>query len=345
MVALAAAPLCSLGCSGRSCNTEPATGTKPTTAVPPSPGQAADIDEPLYLALERSGELKRREEQLWEIFRACKLCPRQCGVNRLDGETGECSSTAELKIHSAGPHYGEEAPLVGMNGSGTVFFSNCNLLCVFCQNWEINHRGEGRIRTHAELAQMMLALQEQGCKNINLVTPTHVAPHIVKGLRIAIKRGLKVPLVYNTGGYDSLEVIKALDGIVDIYLPDFKYQDNALAEKYSNNATGYPEVAAAGIKEMYRQVGDLKTSGLLSTAKRGLMLRHLVMPHNIAGTDKFVKWVAKELSKDTYTNLMDQYRPEHRAHEFPKIARRLTEQEWEQVLEWAEQAGLTRLDT
>jgi putative pyruvate formate lyase activating enzyme len=344
MVAAATIPLCGMGCSGRSCSSPAITESK---ISPANEQQAKEVDlgEPSYLSLERSGELKRREEALWQIFSSCRLCPRQCGANRLAGERGVCSSTAELKIHSAGPHYGEEAPLVGVGGSGTIFFSNCNLLCVFCQNWEINHRGDGSFHTHEQLAKMMLDLQTRGCNNINLVTPTHVAPHIVKGLRLAIKGGLKLPLVYNTGGFDNIEVIRQLEGIVDIYLPDFKYQDSELAAKYSYEAGAYPQVAAQVIKEMYRQVGNLKTSGLLGIAKRGLMLRHLVMPHNIAGTDRFVKWVAKELSVETYTNLMDQYHPAHRAHQFPKIARRLTKEEWNQALSWAKAAGLKRLNT
>jgi putative pyruvate formate lyase activating enzyme len=188
--------------------------------------------EPAYLKAEREGHLAILENELWEIFRSCRLCPRLCNVNRLDGGTGFCSSSARFKVASFGPHYGEERPLVGNGGSGTIFFSNCNLLCCFCQNWPINHRGDGSIVTHERLAEMMLSLQNRGCHNINLVTPTHVVPHIVKALRLAIRQGLALPLVYNSGGYDSFEVIQKLDGIVDIYLPDFKYQDGRLAAKY-----------------------------------------------------------------------------------------------------------------
>jgi putative pyruvate formate lyase activating enzyme len=233
--------------------------------------------------------------------------------------------------------------LSGHRGSGTIFFSNCNLLCCFCQNWEINHRGDGDFESHRDLAEMMLSLQRIGCHNINVVTPTHVVPHIVKALRIAIVRGLRLPLVYNTGGYDNIEVIRKLDGIIDIYLPDFKYQDGRLASKYSSGADDYPEVAAAVIKEMNRQVGKLvvDASGI---AQRGLIIRHLVMPHNIAGTDRFVRWVAEELTPDTYVNIMSQYRPEHQAHDYPKIARRITNDEWGQALDWARHAGLTNLD-
>jgi putative pyruvate formate lyase activating enzyme len=308
-----------------------------------SHGERSQGHEPAYLRLEREGELKRREEQLWEVFASCRCCPRQCGANRIEGETGVCSSTARLKVASAGPHFGEEKPLVGRGGSGTIFFSNCNLLCVFCQNWEINHRGDGDFISHERLARMMMLLQSRGCHNINLVTPTHVVPNIVKALRIAVDRGLRIPLVYNTGGYDNPEIVRLLDGIVDIYLPDFKYQDGHLAAKYSAEAHDYPAVAAAVIKEMHRQVGKLEVDPQ-GVARRGLIVRHLVMPHNIAGTDRFVKWVAQELTTDTYVNIMAQYRPEHRAFDYPDIARRITNDEWRQAMTWAKEAGLTNLD-
>ncbi|MFH1575022.1 MAG: radical SAM protein [Acidobacteriota bacterium] len=299
--------------------------------------------EPAYLALEREKKLQLVEEELWEIFASCRLCPRGCGVNRLKGETGVCNSTARLKVYSAGPHLGEERPLVGRGGSGTIFFSNCNLLCSFCQNWEINHRGDGRLISHDSLASMMIDLQDQSCHNINVVTPTHVAPHIVKALRIAVRRGLRLPLVYNTGGYDSLEVIQKLDGIVDIYLPDFKYQDGEKAAQYSSGAADYPEVAAAVIREVHRQVGLLRTDRR-GIAERGLIIRHLVMPHNIAGTDRFVHWVARELSPDTNVNIMGQYRPEHRAFDYPELSRRISTEEWQQAIDWAREAGLKNLD-
>jgi putative pyruvate formate lyase activating enzyme len=303
----------------------------------------APAGEAAYLKLEREGELVRRERLLWDRLAACRCCPRGCGVDRLRGETGFCSSTARLKVHGAAPHFGEERPLVGRHGSGTVFFSNCNLLCCFCQNWEINHRGDGDFISHRSLARMMLSLQERGCHNINLVTPTHVVPHIVKALRLAIPLGLRIPLVYNSGGYDALEVVRLLDGIVDIYLPDFKYQDGEMAARYSSGAGDYPEVTAAVIQEMHRQVGKLQVDEL-GIARRGLVIRHLVMPHNIAGTDRFVRWVAERLTKDTYVNIMAQYRPEHRAFDYPEIARRITADEWQEALAWARQAGLTNLD-
>jgi putative pyruvate formate lyase activating enzyme len=311
----------------------------------PVPAQARPARfEPSYLRLARQGRLRQIEKELWEILDACRLCPRGCGANRLRGARGTCRATARLKVASHGPHFGEERPLVGRGGSGTIFFSNCNLLCCFCQNWEINHRGDGRFVSEDELADMMLDLQERGCHNINLVTPTHVAPHILKALRAAVDRGLRVPLVYNTGGYDSLDVIRALDGVVDIYLPDFKYQDGALAATYSSGAADYPEVAAAVIKEMHRQVGRLAVDER-GVAVRGLIIRHLVLPQNIAGTDQFVKWVARELTTDTYVNIMRQYRPEHRAREYPELSRRITQEEWSQALAWAHAAGLTNLNT
>jgi putative pyruvate formate lyase activating enzyme len=310
----------------------------------PMPGTArAAQPEPSYLRLARQGRLKQVERDLWEILGACRLCPRACGANRRDGKRGTCGSTARLRVASHGPHFGEERPLVGRGGSGTIFFSNCNLLCCFCQNWEINHRGDGRFISEAELADMMLDLQERGCHNINLVTPTHVVPHIVKALRSAVDRGLRLPLVYNTGGYDSLDVVRALDGIVDIYLPDFKYQDGAFSAKYSSGVADYPEVAAAVIKEMHRQVGTLTVDGR-GVAVRGLIIRHLVMPQNIAGTDRFARWVARELTTGTSVNIMGQYRPEHRAREYPELARRITAEEWGQALAWARGAGLTNLD-
>jgi putative pyruvate formate lyase activating enzyme len=299
--------------------------------------------EPAYLRLEREQRLQVVEREMWDILRSCRLCPRQCKVDRLKGETGFCSSGVRLKVASSGPHFGEEKPLVGRGGSGTVFFSNCNLLCCFCQNWQINHRGDGRHIDHEQLARMMLDLQDLGCHNINLVTPTHVVPHIIKALRIAIPMGLRLPLVYNSGGYDSLDVVQMLEGIVDIYLPDFKYQDGSLAARYSSNASDYPEVAAAVIKEMHRQVGILKTDAR-GVAERGLIIRHLVMPQNIAGTDRFARWVAGELSPETYVNIMAQYRPEHRALDYPELSRRISNDEYRQAVLWALEAGLKNID-
>lgn len=341
---LAGLSVCPLACGRSSCSPTVSNGVD----IPQETGQGKDAGQPGYVALEKSGLLARREGELWDILHSCELCPRACGVDRIKGEKGVCNSTAELKIYSYGPHFGEEAPLVGRGGSGTIFFSNCNLLCCFCQNWEINHRGDGTVRSPAELANMMLGLQARGCHNINLVTPTHFVPQIVKSVRIAIQRGLHIPIVYNTGGYDNLTVIRLLDGIVDIYLPDFKYQDGALAAKYSSDAVDYPEVAAKVIREMHRQVGELQTSTdegpMDGVALRGLMIRHLVLPGNIAGTDRFVRWVKETLSPNTFVNIMKQYHPAYRAFEYPEIARRVTETEWRQAVSWAKGAGLQRLD-
>ncbi len=309
----------------------------------PSKLRESELFQPVYLRTEREGRLKTIEAELWDIFKNCRCCPRQCGVNRLKGETGFCSSTDRLKVHSANAHFGEEKPLVGKGGSGTIFFSNCNLLCCFCQNWPINHRGDGNFINHEALAGIMLELQNKGCHNINLVTPTHVVPHIVKALRIAAAQGLRLPLVYNTSAYDNLEVIKMLDGVVDIYLPDFKYQDGKMAAKYSRGASDYPEVAAQVIKEMHRQVDELAVDEK-GIGQRGLIIRHLVMPQNIAGTELFVRWVAQELTPTTYVNIMAQYHPEYKAYDYPEISRRITNEEWRQALQWAKEAALTNLD-
>jgi putative pyruvate formate lyase activating enzyme len=295
--------------------------------------------EPAYLEAEKAHRLQALEEELWDILRNCRLCARSCEAKRLDARTGFCRSSDKLKIHGAAPHFGEEKPLVGRNGSGTIFFSNCNILCCFCQNWQIAHRGDGTYCTFDELAKMMLVLQHQGCHNVNLVTPTHFLPHIIKALRIAISKGLRIPLVYNTGGYDNPEVIQKLDGIVDIYLPDFKYMDGNNAARYSSDASDYPAIARAVIKEMHRQTGALILDAN-GVAQRGLMIRHLVMPGNIAGTQDFVRWVARELSPKPYVNIMEQYHPSHRASEFPEIARRITDSEWRQALVWARTAGI-----
>jgi putative pyruvate formate lyase activating enzyme len=300
--------------------------------------------QPAYLRLERTGELAERARTLWAIYKSCRLCPRQCGVNRLRGEKGVCQATSRVKVASAHAHFGEERPLVGRWGSGTIFFSHCNLLCCFCQNWEINHRGDGSYMSDEMLGRLMVQMQELRCHNVNLVTPTHVAPNIVQGLRTAIRLGLRIPLVYNCGGYEPVEIIKLLEGIVDIYMPDFKYTDGEMAGKYSSGAYDYPERAAAAIEEMHRQVGELVVdeNGI---ALRGLIIRHLVLPQNIAGTEKFVRWVAEKLSKGTYVNIMAQYRPEHKAFQYPELSRRITMGEYAQAVRWAREAGLTRLDS
>ncbi len=302
-----------------------------------------EVWRPAYDKLEAAGKLAARIEQAYAIFEACELCPRQCGVNRLKGEKGFCQAPAEVVVHSAQPHFGEEISLVGEHGSGTIFFSNCNLRCIFCQNWPISHEGRGRKVKDEYLAELMLHLQKMGCHNINLVTPTHVMPNILSATRIALEKGLRIPLVYNTSGYERVEMLKILDGIVDIYLPDMKYMDADQAEKYSSGASEYPEMAKGAIIEMNRQVAGHLTDKQ-GIALRGLMIRHLVMPNGVAGTEKFTKWVAENLPKNTYVNIMAQYRVEYKAFEYPKIARWITVEEFLEAMGWAEKYGLTNLD-
>ena len=337
---LAAAGAVALGCPG--CQRE-ADARAPTRRHKRATKQKAKKKtatlEPRYLALARSGKLERLAGELWQTFKECRCCPRQCKKNRRHGQIGECKATSRVKVYSAAPHFGEEKPLVGQNGSGTIFFSNCHLHCVFCFNWDIAHRGDGTLMSDEALATLMLRLQKRGCHNINLVTPTHVVPNIVRALNLAVKKGLRIPLVYNTGGYDSVKTIKKLRGVIDVYMPDFKFQDGKLAAKYARKCADYPWVAAAAIKEMHRQVGDLVLDHR-GVAQRGLILRHLVMPNNVAGTDRFVKFVARELSRDTYVNIMAQYRPAYQASKYPGIARRITRQEWARALAWAWKAGL-----
>jgi len=297
---------------------------------------------PAYIGL-GDREIARRARALRAIYDACELCPRACGVNRKKGAKGVCGAGTRAQIASFHPHFGEEAPLVGRGGSGTIFFSRCNLLCVFCQNWTISHRGEGYFLSDDELGEVMISLQRRGSENINLVTPTHVVPNIVEALRYAMVRGLRVPLVYNCSGYEPCEVLRLLDGIIDIYLPDCKYMDSAIAAKYSNGAADYPEKAQQAIVEMNRQVGRL-TVDERGVAQRGLIVRHMVMPSNLAGTDRFVEFVAHELGPDTYVNIMGQYRPEYRAREIPELNRRITTAEFAQAMAWARAAGLTNLD-
>ena len=300
--------------------------------------------EPAYAKLEAEGKLEERIEEAYGIMENCRLCPRRCSVNRLEGELGFCRGPKKAMVYVAQPHFGEELPLVGFGGSGTIFFSNCNLRCVFCQNWPIAHKGLGEEVRDEDLASMMLHLQEIGCHNINLVTPTHVLPNIISAARIALKKGLTLPLCYNTSGYERVEMIKLLDGIVDIYLPDLKFMDGGEAERFNLAAAAdYPRLAQAAIKEMYRQVGNLATTAG-GTALRGLMVRHLVMPNRVAGTREFVRWVAENLSVHTYVNIMSQYRVEFQAFEYEDIARAITSEEFVEAMEWAIEAGLTNLD-
>lgn len=299
--------------------------------------------EPAYLALHRSGELAERARIADAHLEDCDLCARYCHVNRKETLHGVVCRTGELAVvNSAGPHHGEEDCLRGWRGSGTIFFSWCNLRCVYCQNWEISWKGQGEERTAEELAEIMLELQAMGCHNINLVSPSHVVAQILAALVIAADQGLRLPLVYNTGGFDSLEALKLLDGVVDIYMPDMKYGDPDLAKKYSH-VPDYVRVNQAAVREMHRQVGDLRLASD-GIAERGLLVRHLVLPNGIAGTEQVMQFLAREISRDTYVNIMDQYRPTYRASEYPELNRMITAEEYRAALEAARRAGLRRLD-
>ena len=294
---------------------------------------------PSYLALYESGELARRVEEARRRLEACTLCPRVCRANRLTGEVGECGVGRWALVASHWPHFGEERVLRGTWGSGTVFFAGCNLRCVFCQNYEISQLKWGSATPPEELAEIFLDVQRMGCHNLNLVTPSHVVAQILEALLLAVERGFRLPIVYNTSAYDSIQALRLLDGVVDIYMPDLKYSDSRVAEKYSG-VKNYWEVARVAFKEMHRQVGDLVTENGL--AKRGLLIRHLVMPNEIAGSKKVLEFIAYELSKDSWVNIMAQYYPTYRAHEHPEIARPITSKEYWEVVEYARKLGLHR---
>jgi len=298
--------------------------------------------EPSYLRLFEQGLLAERIDKALERLEACTLCPRECGVNRLQDERGFCQTGRRARVASYNAHFGEEAPLVGSHGSGTIFISSCNLLCSFCQNYEISHGNEGVDVEPEQTAWMMTNLAEMGCHNINFVTPTHVVPQVLEALPLAIEKGLSIPLVYNSSGYDKVESLKLLDGIFDIYMPDFKFWDSTCSDRYCG-APDYREVAAAAIREMHRQVGDLEIDGQ-GVAVRGLLVRHLVMPGGVAGTEEVAKFLAEEISPHTYVNVMDQYRPCGSAHQDDVINRRLSGREFREATEAARRAGLRRLD-
>ncbi|MBF0494967.1 MAG: radical SAM protein [Deltaproteobacteria bacterium] len=299
-------------------------------------------DQPAYMNTFKTGALSRAAEKAQAMMAECVLCPRECRVNRLEDETGFCDTAAQAKVSSYQPHFGEEDPLVGEGGSGTIFFTHCNLLCQFCQNFEISHGGEGQAVSDETLASMMLKLQEMGCHNINFVTPSHVVPQILSALIKAVEKGLCVPLVYNTGGYDKVETLKLLDGIVDIYMPDLKFVSAEPAAKFMN-APDYPDIVKAAIKEMHRQVGDL-TLDDRGMAVKGLLVRHLVMPADLAGTREAMRFLAQDVSTHTYVNIMGQYHPCGRARQFDELARRPTMEEYDQARLAAGDEGITRLD-
>lgn len=294
--------------------------------------------QPVYIETSESGLLKQKINTARNILRSCTLCPRKCKINRLTGETGVCKTGEKAWVSSFGPHFGEERPLVGHSGSGTIFFTHCNLLCIFCQNYDISHKGDGDEISDDTLAKIMMSLQNSGCHNINFVTPSHVVPQILSAVEIAVAYGLSVPLIYNTGGYDNVETLNLLDGVIDIYMPDFKFWDTEVA-RATCNAGDYPEIARLAVKEMHRQVGDLMLddSGI---ARRGLLVRHLVMPDGLAGTREVMRFIAAEISTDTYVNIMSQYRPCGRANEIDMLNRRPIRIELDTALEIAKEEGI-----
>lgn len=295
-----------------------------------------------YRELYRRGKLRERVDTALSLLDSCCVCPRGCGVNRLAGDTGKCRTSREAMVSSYGPHFGEESALVGRCGSGTIFFTNCNLRCLFCQNYSISQLGKGQKVSKEELAYIMLSLQAKGCHNINLVSPTHVVPQILEALELAAESGLAVPLVYNSGGYDSMDTLQILDGIIDIYMPDMKYDDENTATELSG-IRNYPEVNKAAVKEMHRQTGDLEVSKE-GVAQRGLLVRHLVLPHGLAGTKGIVHFLREEISRNTYVNIMSQYHPCHEALQIPSLGRPISSAEFREALSLAREAGLSRLD-
>ena len=299
-------------------------------------------DQPGYLTLLADGRLAERARAAQLHLEVCDVCPRNCGVNRLAGEKGACQTGARALVSSYGAHPGEERPLSGWRGSGTIFFAGCNLNCVFCQNADISQFPNGRSMAAEDLADVLLTLQAQGCHNINFVSPSHVVPQILAAVLIAAQEGLTLPLVYNSGGYDSLSMLALLDGVVDIYMPDMKYSDEDTARRYSG-ITDYPLVNQAAVLEMHRQVGDLQLDqdGL---ADRGLLVRHLVLPNGLAGSEAVFKFLAEAISKNTYLNVMAQYHPAYQAIDYPALSRGLNSEIYRQALADAQEAGLTRFD-
>jgi putative pyruvate formate lyase activating enzyme len=298
--------------------------------------------EPAYIKTFESGLLKEKITQAYSLIKTCALCPRKCAVDRLSGDTGICKTAKRAWVSSYNAHFGEEEPLVGTHGSGTIFFTHCNLLCIFCQNFDISHQGKGQPVTNRELADIMLHLQNQGCHNINFVTPSHVVPQILSAVENAVQRGLSVPLIFNTGGYDRITALKLLDGVFDIYMPDFKFWDSQVSET-TCQAGDYPEVAKKALIEMHQQVGDLQVNDA-GVAWRGLLIRHLVLPNGLAGTRKIMRFIVRHISPDSYVNVMSQYRPCGKTAGFPKIHAHLSPQEYQMAVAAAKQEGITRLD-
>jgi len=293
-----------------------------------------------YIELYERGILKKRKEELYKLLEKCHLCPRKCLVSRLQDERGFCEAGKRVAVSSYNLHFGEEPPISGCRGSGTIFFTHCNLRCCFCQNYPISQLGNGQEVEISQLAKMMVKLQKLGAHNINFVTPTHFVPQIVDALEFAVREGLNIPLVYNSGGYDSVESLKLLDGIVDIYMPDAKYSNPQSARTYSR-ADDYFEVNKKALLEMHRQVGDLKMDRE-GIAQQGLLIRHLVMPEDIVGSRRVLEFIAKNISQNTYMSIMAQYHPAHLAFEFPQLSRRISKTEYDAVLKMADKLGLER---
>ncbi len=298
-----------------------------------------DMIQPGYIKLLKNGELEKRVKQLNEMLSNCVLCPHQCGVNRLNGGKGICKTLDNAIVSGAEAHFGEEEELVGMYGSGTIFFSHCNLKCVFCQNYEISYCGEGDEISTRELAEIMLRLQNRKCHNINFVSPSHIIPQIVGATFIAAKKGLNIPIVYNTGGYDLVDTLKLLDGIIDIYMPDIKFGNDETAYKYLG-VKRYSSIAKNAVKEMHRQVGDLQTDNR-NIAYRGILIRHLVLPQNLADSDEIMRFISQEVSSNTYVNVMAQYYPAHKAYHYEELSRRISSEEFQNAIDAAKSAGLS----
>lgn len=297
--------------------------------------------QPAYLALMQSGELEQRIQAAFERLARCELCAVRCRIDRRSGKVGSCRTGERARVSSFAPHYGEESVLSGTRGSGAIFFAGCNLRCQYCQNWNISQTSDGDEVSPDELAGMMLALQERGCHNINLVSPSHVLPMILAAVQLAAQRGLRLPLVYNTGGYDALDSLRLLDGVIDIYLPDMKYALTQVARHYSK-IINYPKINQDGVREMFRQVGDLEIDAQ-GLAQRGLLVRHMVLPNGLAGSQTIMQFLATQVSKNTYVNVMDQYQPTFEAHLYPSLNRPIHPDEYQAALQAAHAAGLTRL--
>jgi putative pyruvate formate lyase activating enzyme len=294
--------------------------------------------QPSYIKAFQNGLLSKRITEVKRVLSNCTLCPRKCKVNRLNGQTGICNTADKAFVASAQPHFGEEPELVGFNGSGTIFFTHCNLMCNFCQNYDISHEGAGKEVSDTELANLMLYLQNAGCHNINFVTPSHVVPQILSALPIAIEKGLNIPLVYNSNAYDTVETIRLLEGIFDIFMPDFKFLDSSLSS-ITCKAPDYPQVAKPAIKEMYRIVGNLQTNKH-KIAEKGLIIRHLVMPNQLYDTKQILEYIGKEISPKSYVNIMPQYRPCGTVYEIKELFRKITLDEFNEALKYAKEAGL-----